>query len=367
MNVKKIFSIILFLSLVSCDQVSNLIQPSPEAVLNEYLTALYKKDFATAYTKLSSVDTNYKSLAQYQSSYSSESSLGDMFLANSRFKIQSVSIIGNNAKAVVQQTVPDMGVMMSDLLGAAFTSAFNKNSDTNKAIEKAMKEKYSDGKLPLKTTTEEYRLLKEDSGWRVFVDFKGVDEQIAKEKEEEALKTARDEKIKSLLTEAKELQKNKNYVRAVEVYNDVLKEDTDNTTAENALKETEEEIETQKIKQEYITKVKIYDFEAKRIDTFLDKNLPAVRFSIKNEGDKTLNEVEVTVYFKDVNGKTIYEEDYYPVNVNRISFSGDDKPLKPNYVKIQKKGSFYTVENLGNEWKTGSATAVVTDIKFAPE
>lgn len=155
-------------------------------------------------------------------------------------------------------------------------------------------------------------------------------------------------------------------MKAVEAYSNVLSEDAGNVEAKTALKETEAELDTEKIKQDYITNVKLYDFEAKRIDTYLDKNLPAVRFAVKNEGDKTLNKVEVTVYFKDVEGNVIFEEKYFPVLVSKYSYR-NNKPLKPNYVKRQEKDKYYTIKELGDEWETGSAEAIVTDIEFAKE
>ena len=131
------------------------------------------------------------------------------------------------------------------------------------------------------------------------------------------------------------------------------------------LQKAEAALPEENVKQDYIAKVKLYDFEATRINTYTNKNVPAVRFSIKNEGERTLNKVEVTVYFKDANGSVIFEEDYYPVLVSEYSLS-DNKPLKPNYIKRQAEGTYYTIEQLGPEWKTGAAEAVVTDIEFAP-
>ena len=90
-----------------------------------------------------------------------------------------------------------------------------------------------------------------------------------------------------LLESARSLRKKKNYVRAVEVYNEILAEEPDDKTAIEAVQEIEGEIAEEQIKQDYIENIKILDFEAKRIDTWSDKNIPAVRFALKNEGDKT--------------------------------------------------------------------------------
>ena len=49
-------------------------------------------------------------------------------------------------------------------------------------------------------------------------------------------------------------------------------------------------------------KVEITEFLAQRIDTYLKKDIPAVRISLKNKGDRSLDKVKVVVYFKDKDG-----------------------------------------------------------------
>ena len=53
----------------------------------------------------------------------------------------------------------------------------------------------------------------------------------------------------------------------------------------------------------------------------------------------------------------IYEEDFYPILVSKYSFSGDNKPLKPGYVKEMEKGKYYTLESALSDWQEGQATA----------
>jgi hypothetical protein len=232
-------------------------------------------------------------------------------------------------------------------------------------MEETIRQKYAEGDIPKRTTTVEHVLVKEDVGWRVFADFKGKQERAA-----------RDELIAEMLRDANQLKREKEYARAVELYSAVLGEDASNADAIKRLKETEQEIAQAKLKQEqeiaeakvkrdYIARVMLFDFEATRIDTWREKNVAAVRFALKNGGDRTLNKVEVTVYFKDADGGVIFEENYHPVLVSKYSI-GDAKPLKPNYVWRQGEGKYYTIANLGPEWKTGAAQAIITDVEFAP-
>lgn len=96
----------------------------------------------------------------------------------------------------------------------------------------------------------------------------------------------------------------------------------------------------------------------------LDGRVPGVLFKIRNNGDRSLDRVEATIYFKDAAGRVIAEEDYHPVLVSEYSFSGDNKPLKPDYIWQMEKGKFYSAKKVPDEWEEGSIDASITDIKF---
>ena len=140
-----------------------------------------------------------------------------------------------------------------------------------------------------------------------------------------------------------------------------------NEAAEAGIAETIAAMEDFTEKVNYMEKVKITEFSTKRIDTFLKENIPAVRIALKNTGDRSLDEVEVTVYFEDKDGNAIFEEDFYPVLVSEYSFGDDNKPLKPGYVKEMEKDRYYTIDLQLTEWVEGNATAKITDIKFSDD
>jgi len=52
---------------------------------------------------------------------------------------------------------------------------------------------------------------------------------------------------------------------------------------------------------------------------------------IKNKGDRTLKEVEITIYCLGPDGKPLFERTYHPVLVTEMSFGDEGKPLKPGY------------------------------------
>lgn len=112
--------------------------------------------------------------------------------------------------------------------------------------------------------------------------------------------------------------------------------------------------------------LKVYSLDARYFDSLLDGRVPGVDFKIKNDGNRTLNEVKVKVVFYDDQDKPIGEEEYYPVLVTSSGI-GDNTPLRPNYIWQQESGQFYSAKSVPSEWKTGKVSASITDIEFAPK
>jgi hypothetical protein len=69
---------------------------------------------------------------------------------------------------------------------------------------------------------------------------------------------------------------------------------------------------------------------------------------IKNNGNRTLDKVEITAYFLDKQDNPIYEETYLPVNAGQQTYGLSDanSPLKPAYSR--KFG--YNAKNAPSEW-----------------
>jgi len=114
--------------------------------------------------------------------------------------------------------------------------------------------------------------------------------------------------------------------------------------------------------QEYIKSIELYDFQAKYFESLLEGKVPGVKFKLRNNGNRSLKKVEVTVYFKDASGNTIYEENFLPVNTS--SWFEPDKPLKPQYIWQMERDKFYSAKNAPDEWQEGNATANITAIEF---
>lgn len=126
-----------------------------------------------------------------------------------------------------------------------------------------------------------------------------------------------------------------------------------------------EEGAAERAKREYISKhLAVYELEARYMDSMLDGRVPGLTFKVKNNGDQTLDRVEVTVEFLNASGDAISEEVYNPVIAGGYS---SDPPLRPGHIWQNERGSFYAAKSVPSEWASGRARARVTDIEFASD
>jgi len=338
------------LTILACDKLSG---PSPNEVLRKYLDASLKGRYEEAYSYVSTDDKAVKNFRSYlKENEQKDNPFADAIVSKTSYKILKLKRLDETATADVEITLPDFGSVFADVMGAAFKSAFGGGGE--KEMEERLAKKFESGQVPLTTKKETFKLVKEEDGWKVFLDWKT-----------EEIKKQRQAKIQSLIAEAEELKKSKKFHGAVEKYEQVLELDSEMVDAKEGLEETKKEIKSFQEKQAYVKNVVLYDLKAKYHKTYLEERVPGVEFKLKNKGNKTLNEVEVTVYFKDATGTIIAEEDYHPVLVTKYSFSGNNKPLKPNYVWQMERGHFYKAESVPTEWKEGAVSAKITNIEFA--
>ena len=101
-------------------------------------------------------------------------------------------------------------------MGAAFMSAFGGAEEED--ISKMMAEKYKDKEVPMTTTNQSFELVKESDGWKVFLDLE------------------RQEKVSTLLGEAKQLREEKKLKGALKKYEEVLELDSKEVTAQSGKK-----------------------------------------------------------------------------------------------------------------------------------
>lgn len=331
------------LAVVGCERIEDLTGRGPAAVVSNYLDATTRGDAEAAYGLLSSEDHAARSLSEYRTQ--ADNALAQALVGKTKHKVLGVTRSGDTATAQVELQVPDMSGMIGDVLGGAFASAFG--GAKKEEIEKRLAEKYKSGEFPVTTKVKEFTLLREANGWRVFLDWSTQD------------------RVEKLLSEARDMKK-ENPRSALEKYDQALELNSELVDAKKERDETRQEIESFEEKQAYIANVVLYDLAARRYESYLDKNIPGVEFKLRNNGDRTLKRVQVTVYFRDASGAVIAEEDYTPVLVTEFSF-GDNKPLRPNYIWQLEHGKFYKAESVPTEWEEGSVAAKITDIEFAEE
>ena len=81
---------------------------------------------------------------------------------------------------------------------------------------------------------------------------------------------------------------------------------------------------------------------------------------IKNNGDRTLTEVQITIYCLNTTNKPIFEKTYHPVLGTDFGFGDAAIPLKPGYSR--KFG--VKLDDAPSEW-SGQVDVKVTKIDFA--
>lgn len=335
---------VALLAIAGCERIEDLTGRGPESAVSGYLDATTRGDAEAAYGFLSADDRAARSLSEYRTQAGSE--FAKALLGKTKYTVIGVTRSGDTATARVEMQIPDVSGMLGDVLGGAFASAFGGAKQED--IEKKLAEKYQGADLPVTTKVEEFTLLHEPDGWRVFLDW------------------ATQDRVAQLLREARDVKK-ADPRSALEKYNAALELDSQLVEARKERDETQRDIAVFEEKQAYIGNVVLYDLAAKRYDSFLDKNIPGVEFKLRNNGDRTLKRVQVTVYFKDAAGAVIAEEEYNPVLVTEFSFGGDNKPLRPNYIWQMEHGKFYKADSVPSEWEEGSVSARITDLEFAEE
>lgn len=81
--------------------------------------------------------------------------------------------------------------------------------------------------------------------------------------------------------------------------------------------------------------------------------------SVKNNGEKDVSELTVTVYFQDEQGKNIAEDSFMVIG---SLFGGDT--LKANYSWKMENDTFYEIKNLADEVDISRYTVEITEIEF---
>jgi len=193
-------------------------------------------------------------------------------------------------------------------------------------------------------------------------------EHLRKEQEAQRLKEERQlQQVKKALAiqkQAIQLKKDGQLCQALSKYQEIMAIDEIIKLPNEITVNTKEAIEELNKKISYLEKVEIHRFEATHINTLSRKNIPAVRFKLNNTGDRNLNKVSITIYFKNAIGKIIKEKNYHPIFVTEYKNSRNTKPLEAGHSWDMPEGEYYTIDDMPSEWQDGEAEIKVTDLEF---
>lgn len=120
--------------------------------------------------------------------------------------------------------------------------------------------------------------------------------------------------------------------------------------------------------QNEISEEEIYIKESLSLDSakvsmcegYLGSDVGLSQVSIKNNGDKNVEEMVVTVYFQDENGENIAEASFMVIG----GYMGGDT-LKANYSWKLEDDKYYAIDNLASEVNITKYYVEISDITFA--
>ena len=95
-----------------------------------------------------------------------------------------------------------------------------------------------------------------------------------------------------------------------------------------------------------------------QFDSYKGKEWGLTKIQVKNNGEKTVTEFEVTVYFQDEAGNDIAEDSFWIGSVYL------NNSLKPNYSWKQEDDRYYSFDNLTSNVNPARHKIQITDLKF---
>ena len=307
--------------------------PSPKEVMGRYLDAYGQGKNEEAYSLLSTRDKTAKSLDAFSESEGSE--FNAILGPKVSYQVKEIETEGDKAKATVEIKTPDIKGVFGELLGTIMTMVLGGEQD-NDALEKMLADRVQGKNWPTTTTIEYYDLVKEKDGWKVFLNYEGI------------------ETSQELKNKAEGLEKQKRYAEAKSALEEATKLNPKDTEIPVKIKAIDKKATEYKERQMYFDKIEVRNVSVEQGN----QGKLGVFGELKNRGDRTLRAVAITVYYLDKEGNGIHEKTYYPVLITEESH-GDNQPLKPNYGKT----FWYRIDGAPSDWAKKVKVAV-TDVEF---
>ena len=326
-------------SLTGCDKIFS---DSPKEVVTKYLNAIHENHFQESWEYVSDADHAQVDKEDYLNfnAKQSQDPVNVFIRKHSTWSVGEQTITGDTAKVDVKWSRPN-SEWVAKISVDVITDPDPRDKDfpSEERAARKLKRLASTGDIPMDHRSESVKLIKDNGKWRLSLGW--VDGQ----------------KVNALIKQGDEAFARGDFDQAKQAYNQANEIDPTNYGADEGLKKIREAA--------YVDKIKFLTFKAAYFQSG-DRTVPGVVYSFKNTGDKTLSHVVVTVYFKDKDGNTISEHEYYPVVALGAGISGD-KPLKPGYIWSTERGKFYRADDVPPQWKEGAAEIKVTTLEFVDD
>ncbi|NKQ18434.1 hypothetical protein [Brevibacillus laterosporus] len=135
-------------------------------------------------------------------------------------------------------------------------------------------------------------------------------------------------------------------------------------TSETKLPQKQEESVAKVVEEkndiEYAKFLEIQNLKANWETKYDNSKEPGFSYDIKNIGEKSVKSLEITFYFLDAEGKPVGEKTMNPFK----TIGNKMEELKPNYTWKTSSGTYWSAENISDDWKEGSVEAKITKIQL---
>lgn len=149
-------------------QEHNLSTQEVREVLETFVDASVRRDYSTYYDLLSAKDHNAVSRQDFLAAKQAEgASLADAFYEKVSHRIGDVVIDKDRAHALVEYRFPDVEYMIKHVFGLSILSDFTQKEIMQMKTELA--QAYQDKPVPMKSRNQNFELVREEAGWRVYL------------------------------------------------------------------------------------------------------------------------------------------------------------------------------------------------------
>jgi len=277
----------------------------PEEALAGYLDAVNQGSAVSAYKFVSSNDRQFKGIKQYIADLSSErNNLVRAFGARTTYKIKGVEKKGGQAGVTVEITAPDYAAIVAEVFSGDPEGI---SGESESRIRQQVEQAYKGGQIPMTDNEWVYQLVKEPEGWKVYLGW-----------ESEA-------KVRDLLLAAGKLAQDRKLYEAKAKYQEVLQQDPGNAEAQSRMAELDERIAQYEQGLAYLSNLAISSLRV--MDSVGGSK--GIFMEIKNNGDRSLSVIELTMDFLDAGGNAAGSQSFVLVDDSRRKYDEAYAALLP--------------------------------------